>query len=501
MRNYWNGSREMPVSTMIPECRVLFRPDWVRCPVLVAALLATASAWARVELAPHIQDQMVVQRGMPWEISGTADDGDRFDVEFRGQRIQVRPAGGAWSVRFDVPSQFTGPAGLSVDGGRLTRKVLIGDVWLCSGQSNMALPVARASDGNQIAESSQNKAVYVFQMPKPIVGQPPADAGRWTAATSTSQVSRFSAVCLAFGTALHDRTKVPVGLIDSSLGATWIESWISSQSFDTLSVAKSAREWYARFRKQRESKGLLKNIYGIDEPSQLFDIMIRPLGRQSIKGVFWYQGEGNRRNADQYLELLSALMKDWRANWHNSSMPFVIMQLPGFGTAAAGFDENSGWAAVRDAQRRAVASTQQAGLVISIDLGDGTIHPGAKLPFGRRAADVAFDLAYEQGNQDLVPKPAAVRFEGNAATIDFGKGRACLESTPYISETVFVAGNDRRWHVANVSIAQSSLVARSTQVPRPVAVRYAWSDYPRVGLRTCENGVPVTPFRTDDWHP
>ncbi|MDH3314996.1 MAG: sialate O-acetylesterase [Betaproteobacteria bacterium] len=489
----------MSISVLALARRVSYRRIWVRFPVLFAALLATASVWARVELAAHIQDQMVVQRGMPWEVSGTANDRERFIVEFRSQRIEVRPAGGAWSVRFDVPSNFTGPAELMVDGGRLEREVLVGDIWLCSGQSNMVLSVARASDGGQMAASSQSKAVHIYQVPKPITGRPPANAGRWIATTSPDQFRRFSAVCLAFGMALHERTKVPVGLIDSSLGGTWIESWISSQSFDNLSLAESARRRYAEIKKRRAATGRRRNTYGIDEPSQLFEFMVRFLARQSIKGVLWYQGEANRRNADQYQELLSVLMKDWRAHWRNSSMPFVIMQLPGFGTPAAGFDANSEWAAVRDAQRRAVASSQPAGLVVSIDFGDGTIHPRTKLPFGRRAADVAVDLAYEPGNRELVPMPTAVSFEDSTATVEFGKGRACLEATPYLSETVFVAGDDHRWHVADVSISQSSLVARSSQVSRPVAVRYAWSDYPRVGLRTCGNGVPVTPFRTDDW--
>jgi sialate O-acetylesterase len=227
--------------------------------------------------------------------------------------------------------------------------------------------------------------------------------------------------------------------------------------------------------------------------------MVRPLVWQSIKGVLWYQGEGNRGNAEQYQELLSVLMTDWRAHWRNSSLPFVIMQLPGFGTPAAAFDADSAWAAVRDAQRRAVASSQPAGLVVSIDFGDGTIHPGAKLPFGRRAANVAFGLVYEQGSRERIPMPTALSFEKAAATVEFDQGRACLEATPYLSEMVFIAGDDHRWRVAEVSVGRSSLVARSTQVSRPVAVRYAWSDYPRVGLRTCGERVPVTPFRTDDW--
>ena len=438
---------------------------------------------------------MVVQRGVPWEVSGTADAGERFSIGFLGQKREVRPAAGAWSVRFDVPSDVTGPAELVIDGSRVVRQVLVGDVWLCGGQSNMALPVTRASDGNRIAELSQRKAIHVYQVPKPIAGQPPGNAGRWIAVKSAAEVGQFSAVCLAFGTVLHDRTKVPVGLIDSSLGATWIESWISSQSFGRLALVESARESYAR----RAASGRRRNTYGIDEPSQLFELMVRQLGRQSIKGVLWYQGEGNRRNADDYLELLMGLMQDWRAHWRNPSLPFVVMQLPGFGKPGKGFDPASGWAGVRDAQRRAVAASPPAGLVVTIDLGEGTIHPGAKLPFGARAAEVALDIAYGDGRRNAAALPTGFGFAGNAVQVEFGKGSTCVEGTPQLSEAFFVAGDDRRWYGAGLEVGRTGLMVRSAQVARPVAVRYAWADYPPVGLVACGGGTPVTPFRSDDW--
>lgn len=484
---------------LLPGRRGSVRGGWFRLFVVFSGFCTAVPVLAQIQLAPHIQDQMVVQRGMRWEVSGTAADHERFDVNFAGQGVEVRPAAEVWVAHFEVPSNFAGPAELVVDGGRLVRKVQVGDVWLCSGQSNMALAVRRVSDGDQIVQLTQGKAIYLFQVPKPMTVREP-NAGRWTAVTSPDQISRFSAVCLAFGMALHDRINAPVGLIDASLGGTWIESWISAQSFRQLSSAESARTRYARIRKQREADGRRSITFGIDEPSQLFDLMVRPLGRQAIKGVLWYQGEGNRPNAEQYPEMLSVLMKDWRAHWRNASLPFVVVQLPGFGVPSTGLDARSRWAAIRDAQRVAVAaSPPSSGLVVSIDLGDGLLHPGAKLPFGRRAADVAFELVYDRERRGFVPMPTGISFEGSAVRVEFDKGRACVKGTSYLSDMVFVAGIDRRWQSAEVDIGPSSIVVRSAPVSRPVAVRYAWSDHPRVGLRSCGNGIPVTPFRSDDW--
>ncbi|WP_175463290.1 sialate O-acetylesterase [Nitrosospira multiformis] len=449
-----------------------------------------APALAQIELASHIQDQMVVQRGAPWKISGTSSDNISFDVEFGGQLIKVRPSEGQWKAQFNVPSDLSGPVHLIIDGGRLVRKVQVGDVWLCSGQSNMALGLGGVADKNEIIQSLNGKAIYIFQVAKPIrIPQP--NAGRWMKALSWGG---FSAVCLAFGASLYDRINVPIGLIDATLGATWIESWISASS---ISIASSAQAAIARFEnaaKQRKIKDLRADTYGIDKPSQLFDLMIAPLGKQAIKGVLWYQGEGDGRNGTNYAELLSLLIKDWRTRWNNPQLPFIVMQLPGFGVPTAGLDLGSDLALVRDAQRIAVASSAPAGLVVSVDLGDGTMHPKKKLPFGQRASNIAFELVYNKGSESFIPMPTTMDITGDTVQIKFEGGKACLQSTPALPDTIFISGEDHRWYSAEVSIRDSSIYVRSSQVSHPVEVRYAWSNYPLLGLLTCEGGIPVTPF-------
>jgi sialate O-acetylesterase len=452
---------------------------------------------AQIELAGHIQDQMVVQRGMPWEVTGTADSNASFEAVFGGQALEIHPVNGIWKVRFDVPLNLSGPAELKIDGGRLVRKIQVGDVWLCSGQSNIAWGLVRTSDKDQIVDLTSGKTIRVLQVAKPVKSAQP-HAGRWMDATS-SQVVAFSAVCLAFGASLYERIKVPIGLIDATLGGTWIESWISPRSFQQASSVQSAIARYEMASENRKRKGVAIEIHGIDMPSQLFDLMIAPLASQAIKGVLWYQGEVSGANGNNYDELLSLLMRDWRAYWNNPKLPFVVMQLPGFGTPSTGLDTRSGWATIRDAQRIAVASSPPAALVVSVDLGDGTLHPPAKLPFGKRAADVAYELVYSKGGNHLMPMPTKIEPTGDKVQVDFDSGEACIEKTPALAGSVFVAGEDRHWYKAEVEAERSSITARSPEVPHPVAVRYAWSEFPVVGLRTCATAIPVSPFRTDNW--
>lgn len=462
----------------------------------LVAVFPAGSALAVVEIVPSIQDQMVVQRGKPWVVSGTAGDHEKFAVEFLGKKIEVKPSAGRWSVQFDVPPDSFGPAQLVADGGRLVRKIRIGDVWLCSGQSNMALNVERTVDGAEIANFAATQSVSIFQASKPM-NIPQLEAEKWTDAAS-EKTRKFSAVCLAFGAALSEQTKVPIGLIDASLGGTWIESWLSAESFEKVSSARESASRYQQRANQRAVRGTRTTVYGIDRPSQLFDLMIAPLTVQPIKGVLWYQGEGNRVTADSYSEMLSTLIRDWRTHWRQPLLPFVIIQLPGFGTQTTGFDARSRWASVRDAQRVVASSAQRVGLVVTVDLGDGTIHPGRKLPFGQRAAGVASALAHgPHENPGILPTNFSIK--KNAVSVEFNHGHACLEGTRHLPGSVYIAGSNQRWFAAEVDVERSSIVARSPSVPNPVAIRYAWSDNPNVGLRSCRKNIPATPFRSDDW--
>lgn len=458
-------------------------------------MLQSFAAHAEIVLDSQVRDQLIIQRGSIWEVSGTATSRDDFVLKFAGQEVHVHPSAGTWMARVPVPSHLAGTTRLVIDRIGVMKEVAVGDIWVCGGQSNMALPLRRAADQEDIANDVDGKPIYVFRAPRPAEAMR-ARKGQWMAATPDT-VSKISAVCLAFGASLYQRIGVPIGLIDASLAGASIESWLSAESFGEVSSATQAKRRFQQHSKRREAAGRRRNAgLGKEEPSELFNLMIAGLRKQPIRGVLWYQGESNVQQAYDYAEWLEMLMKDWRKNWGSPSLPFVVMQLPGIGKSGEGFDRGSRWARVRDAQRLAVSSSQPAGLVVTVDLGDGTPHPKVKGAFGRRAAEVAYDLVYGQGPDRRVPMITSVEFQGTAVRVQFS---ACIRGTRKASRTVFVAGNNGEWRNATVSVDQSTITARSPELGVPVALRYGWSDYPEVGLVSCDGGMPVTPFRTDNW--
>lgn len=426
-------------------------------------------AFAEIRLDKHIHDNMVIQRGAPLVISGGSDNNDAFTINFLGNNIHIQPIDNKWSTIIDISNDIYGKTKLIIDNGYLVKTVIIGDVWLCSGQSNMVFPLNNAIDKEQILKMANDKLISTLQVSNKS-GSAQSRDSQWQSLDS-AKTQRFSAVCLAFGTYLNDLTGVPIGLINASVGGTRIESWISSQNIKNVPCANA------------------------DTQNELFNLMISPLTSQPIKGVLWYQGESNRGQALCYSKLLSTLISDWRELWHNPELPFVIIQLPGFGRQTHVLNTSSNWAALRDSQRIVASSSENTGLVVTLGLGDGTIHPAQKLPFGQRAATVAYDLAYMKLKYPNI-LPTSFKTDGNSLVVEFNNGHACTSGS-HLTGLFHVAGEDNLWHIADVDIKNSAIIARSPNVSKPVAIRYAWSDNPAVGLQSCENGIPVTPFRWD----
>jgi sialate O-acetylesterase len=454
--------------------------------LFAAAVLPAA---ARVEFDASVQDDAVVQRGAAWRVGGSTDSTAAVVLRVDGRRVETMPRDGRWSVELAVPADARRME-LALEGGE-TRRVLAGDVWLCSGQSNMAMPTSRAQDGAAIAEGLADVPLRLLKVLPPTrargaVQQP------WQRADAAG-TRAFSAVCLAFGRELQRRIGVPVGLVDASLGGTRIEAWISAAS---LPPAVARDETYLR-RLAPEDRG---GGFEKNRASILFDGMIAGLAQQPLRGVLWYQGESNRINAASYADLLGLLMQDWRRHWRQGDLPFVIVQLPGFGASAAAFDPASPMAAVREAQAVAAARDRNAVAVNTLDLGDVDLHPPRKLPFGQRAAAAAERRFYGQGAsapaQAAIPRP---QIQGARISVDLKPLAACVSTQGPIGPAVQIAGSDGQWQPAEAELSGSTLMARSTRVPRPVALRYAWADHPATPLQDCANNVPLPGFRTDDW--
>lgn len=456
------------------------------------AALGSVPVSARPVFDAVVSDESIVQRGAVWRVRGRADDNAPVVLRWAGRRHVAQPSDGRWSLELPVPADLAGPAELEVEGGE-TRRVLVGDVWLCSGQSNMAMTVARAADGAQIAGGADAQPLRLMKVVPP--GRGHAAVQRpWQRADAAATRS-FSAVCLAFGKSLQRRLGVPIGLIDASLGGTRIEAWIGPAR---LPAAVAGDESYRRLLPAEDRGG--GDGYDKNRPSGMHAAMIAPLADVSVRGVLWYQGESNRPTAGQYAERLAWLMSDWRAQWRSERLPFVVVQLPGVGPRDAVFDPLSPPAAIRQAQAEAVARDVAAVLVTTLDLGDVDLHPPSKLPLGERAARAAERAFYVRQEPPAAVTTLAATPAGGSLAVDLKPASGCVRAGGPLEGSVYLAGADREWHPATtVRLEGTRLVARSDRVRAPVALRYAWGDQPPAPLHDCARDQPVPGLRTDDW--
>jgi len=471
-----------------------------RATVLVILMCLPITTYAAPEIDPFFDYGMVIQRGAPTTIWGTEDKADRVSASLAGQNREVEVRQNIWKVNFDIPANVSGKQTIEVHSaaGRTSQQVLVGDVWLCSGQSNMAFPLKRAIDGAKIISSSAGKSIRVFNLNNPVAKEKAYGNNKWLA-PSDPDAKNFSAVCLAFGIALEEKTGVPTGLINASVSSSWIESWISAETFKKHPELNPDMDRFEKRTQTLKRKGKFESLSVMAQPSQIFDLMIRPRTSSAIKGVIWYQGEGNRPNANNYRTLLRALIEDWRTHWRNPTMPFVVMQLPGFGKRSE-FSNESSWAYIRDAQLQAVKETARTSLAVTIDLGDEQLHPKEKSEFGRRAALTALQLlaATDPSFDSVAPVPEAFSFVGNMARVTMMNSGGCLKNIGAFSDAFFLAGSDHRWFPAEGRIDGKVIELKSAMVPRPVAARYAWADRPIPTLSSC-NGIVASPFRSDNW--
>ncbi len=449
-------------------------------PFLGAAAPATADG---IRFGARFGDHMVIQRDRPVRVWGEAPGGARVEVQLGPRRATVEAAAdGHWATTLEaLPAggPFVLAAGSGADRVEAA-DVLIGDVWLCSGQSNMQMTLKECDGGPEAAAGAGTLANLRLAS----VGRRPSAAPesggevRWRVAASES-ASDFSAVGFWFAARLlADPTlrDVPIGVIDASFGGTLCEAWVPREA-----LAGFARE------------ELRDSMFGIG-PSALFNGMIAPLGRAPITGVVWYQGEGNSDRPDTYPKLLAALFASWRSRFETPDLPFLVVQLPDFAPGWGGVS----WAWIREAQASAVRATPHASLVVGIDTNDGSdLHPRPKRAIGERAALLALHDVYGRPVIARGPEFREARAEGDALRVRFeslGDGLASRDGGPI--RGFAVAGADGRSRFADAVIDGDSIVLRSGAVPAPLTVRYAWSGAPGANLVN-RSGLPAAPFRTD----
>lgn len=477
--------------------------------LLALAAPAPAAARSRAPLRLHalFSDGAVLQAGMMVPVWGTAEPGEEVTVEFEGQKKAVpADAEGRWRVRLDILSPG-GPHELKVSaGGRsvVARNILVGEVWLAGGQSNMEWPVRSSARAEEEIAAARHPRIRLFTVPRRASEAPQRDVeGAWKECSPES-VAGFSAVAYFFGRELHQALGVPVGLIHASWGGTPAEVWTRREVFDEVPELKECVAEDARRRAAHEKAAEQARAKGKLAPraplplSSLYNGMIAPLIPYGLRGAIWYQGESNASRAALYRTLFPALIRTWRRDWGQGDFPFLFVQLANFMARRAEPSE-SAWAELREAQLRTLSEVPRTAMAVAIDLGEEKdIHPRNKQDVGRRLARAALGTVYDRAVVYSGPLYDGMKVEEDRIRVFFKHVGGGLEARGGKLAGFAVAGADRKFVWAEAEIDGETVVVRHPSVPAPVAVRYAWADNPEATLYNKE-GLPASPFRTDDW--
>ena len=480
---------------------------------------------ADVKLHGLFSDNMVLQLGARAPVWGWADEGEKVTVSYRGSRVSTTARNGKWMVK--LPGLKAGsPDTLVVEGkNRIELKnVVVGEVWICSGQSNMEWPLSRSYESGKDIAAAANPNLRLFTVPKLKANEPVNDVkARWEEANPET-VGNFSAVAYYFGRDLQKARGVPVGLIHTSWGGSPAEVWIREALLaanpgykrDILdpypAQAKRFQEELAKWEKEvealkKEGKQPARGRPWANwKPAELYNGMIAPLIPYAIKGAIWYQGESNAGRAHQYRTLFADMIRNWRDDWGQGDFSFLEVQLAPWDKGKKRSPEEitalpgeSDWAELREAQWLATKVLPKVGMAVITDVGDkDDIHPTKKEPVGARLALAARSIAYGEKIIASGPRFKSLKVKGDKAILTFDSVGGGLEARGGRLRGFAICGEDRKFVWANAGIDNGKVVVSSPQVPRPVAVRYGWADYPVVNLFNQE-GLPASPFRTDDF--
>ena len=454
--------------------------------VLPLAFLCLGAPATRgdVELPPLFGAGMVVQCERPIAVWGRAEPGERVNVSLAHRNgTTVADEEGRWELRLD-PLPAGGPHVLRVSGHNelLLENVAVGEVWVCAGQSNMHAPLRTIDGGPEAAGELDGCDLRLFRATPAWSDTPALElSGSWETC-GLSAALEFSSVGWFFGRRLERELGVPIGLIQCTKPAP-AESWTDLARMQaTPGLALSLERKFPAEQAR---------------PGRLFNGQVLPLARFPVRGIAWYQGESNLWSSSQYGLLFRTLIESWRAAWDDPELFFLFVQLP---NNSEGEGQLARWVRLREGQASALALPRTA-MVVTIDIGGGEgFHPGAKRPYGERLAWVALSDVYEKQVASKGPAVSEVHFEEGSVRLRFERAGAGLTTTDGQAPRAFaLAGEDREWIQAEARITGvDEVVVESAAVSAPLAIRYAWSDAPRVNLAGA-NGLPAEPYRSDDW--
>ena len=472
-------------------------------PLLVALLVTCTPASARITFPSLLGDGMVLQRNTQVRIWGSTDRAASVKVttSWDGREYSTRPdSSGNWSVTVHTP-EAGGPYRITASDGETTslNDILIGEVWICSGQSNMEMPVGGwdhqpVQDAFQtIREAGSTPLIRMFTVARNNASSPQEDcSGEWKTSTP-GHVRSFSATAYHFGKTLSEFLPgIPIGLIATDWGGTPIEAWLSTKALENtpgINLPLSQSLYWEEVR-----------------TGQLFNGMIYPLRHFSARGFIWYQGEANLVNAADYAALTVSMVNEWRTLWNNPDMPYYLVQI-----APYSYDQvdGRGLPLLVEQQYRISSLLPHCGIAATTDIGHrDCIHPPFKKEVGERLAFLA--LANDYGIQGLpvTPRYRGMTVEEARVRLQFDRGPAAGDSFRVHGtnrkldlQGFEIAGEDRVWYPAKAEIDWNTndILVSSPAVSSPVAVRYAFRNWPEGANVVTDAGLPLPVFRTDDW--
>jgi sialate O-acetylesterase len=548
-------------------------------------LINTTVAVAAIRLPAIIGDNMVLQRNVKVPLWGWADPGEKIQITFQKKAFEcIAGNDGKWSVKLNI-YRAGGPYQMVIQSSTthlLIKNILIGDVWITSGQSNMEFGIQSERHGAEAIAKATDTLIHFFYVPMSFSLQPQEDIGKTSGDSPNGKWvvcsprllgdpkwawHGFSAIGYYFAMQMRSHEGCPVGMIATYKGGTPAQAWISiaglkqSPAFKKYVAAHdelvdhyesanadyphqmaiyqdALKQWtaevgndYETAKKEWEIQAAQAKASGqaappepkpskpapkvpdqpaggFGAPSNLFNAMVAPIIPYAVKGILWYQGEGNGdklADAVEYKDLFPRLINDWRANWNQGSLPFIFVQLANF-RAPAKIPSEGNWPWVREAQLKTL-SLPETGMIVITDIGQAeTIHPLNKEDAGLRLALVARQLVYGEKIVAYGPMFKSMKIEGNRIRLAFNDAGSGLviDSIRHSGSTELkgfgIAGDDQTFVWAKAVIDGNTIIVYSDQIPDPAAVRYNWGDNPPGNLYNTE-GLPASPFRTDNWAP
>jgi sialate O-acetylesterase len=454
--------------------------------LLACVWFVSINVFANVRLPAIIGSHMVLQQNSKVTIWGWSDPAEKIKLKSSWDTTTYTATAswaGKWNIELQTP-KAGGPYTISINGiNSITLEdVMIGEVWVCSGQSNMEMNVNWKLPYDDEVAKATNTKIRFFYIPKTTSEYPQEDVKAKWVVCSPDEMKNFSAAGYFFGKKIQESLSAPVGLINSNWGGTPAETWTPAEQVEDDPVLKKA------------SDSLKITQWWPVKPGYAYNAMIYPITNYSIAGAIWYQGESNVGTASTYTQLFTAMINSWRKAWHKD-FPFYFVQIAPF----AGYGDNSSSAFLREAQTKTLALAN-TGMVLTSDLVDNIndIHPKMKKEVGERLADLALAETYhQQSNAYKISMYKNMQIEKNKVRINFSNAENGLMSKGPLTE-FYIAGEDKIFKPAEAKIDKNSVIVWSKEVANPVAVRFGFRNAATLNLYNKE-GVPVNLFRTDDW--